>query len=261
MNRRDRRARCQEASRTNAARWLVGSLLLALSAGCSDANATAPSGPTPDPACVAPAGVSNAPGTIAEALTLINALPKPLSLPCFLESLARPLEVRANDSLFSAQPADGLRSPRIFLFEPTMVMSVVPAGAGAPLLEFGEQRPDYHSLKAELSFPVLAVVAPSAPFTEVMANDHSTTCGGCHALEEVDPTITAMLGGVPAFVSPSFRPATSDRVSVVSLQHEDAICDRSVEPERCAMLDGLFGWGSVNEHDFPNDMNTFGGTQ
>jgi hypothetical protein len=47
----------------------------------------------------------------------------------------------------------------------------------------------------------------------------------------------------------------------VSLQNENAICDRGVEPERCAMLDGLFGWGSVNERDFPNDMNTFGGTQ
>ena len=227
--------------------------------GPSEGTPPAPSAPGPDPGCVAPAGVSNAPGTIAQALTLINALPKPLSLPCFLESLARPLEMRANNSLFSAQPADGPRSPRIFLFEPTMVMSVVPSGTGAPLLEFGEQRPDYHSLKAELSFPLLDRVAPSAPFTSVMANDHSTTCGGCHGAEELDPSVSG--AGMLAFVSPSFRPATSDRVSVVSLQHDNEICDRSVEPERCAMLDGLFGSGNVNEHDFPTDMNTFGGTQ
>lgn len=188
---------------------------------------------------------------------MINALPKPLSLPCFLQSLARPLQVRANNSLFSAQPAEGPRNPRIFLFESGLLMSVVPAGTGAPLLEFGEQRPDYRSLKAELTFPVLSQVAPSLPFADVLSDDHSTTCGGCHAVEQVD----SMISGVLTFVSPSFRPATSDRVSVVSLQHENQICDRSVEPARCAMLDGLFGWGSVNEHDFPNDMSTFGGTQ
>jgi len=75
--------------------------------------------------CIAPSAVSNPPRTVDEAITLINALPKPLTLPCFLQALARPLAMTATDSVFSLQPADGLRSPRIFLFTPGMVMSVV----------------------------------------------------------------------------------------------------------------------------------------
>ena len=66
--------------------------------------------------CRAPSSVSNAPQSIAETVTLINALPKPLTLPCFLESLARPLEMSATFSVVSAQPAVGHRSPRVFLF-------------------------------------------------------------------------------------------------------------------------------------------------
>ena len=71
-----------------------------------------------DPRCVAPEGVSTAPQTIAEVVTLLNALPKPLNLPCFVASLARPLSLHAVNSPFSAQPAQGRRSPRIFIFFP-----------------------------------------------------------------------------------------------------------------------------------------------
>ena len=70
--------------------------------------------------------------------TLVNALPSPVTLPCFLQALARPLKMHAAVSLISAQPSVGARSPRIFLFFDGLRVSIVPAGAGAPLLEMGE---------------------------------------------------------------------------------------------------------------------------
>jgi len=228
--------------------------------GCSEPapSESAPSEPaarSPTPGCRAPAGVSNSPHTIAETVTLINALPKPLSLPCFLESLARPLEISATYSLLSAQPAQGARSPRIFLFQEPTLLSIVPAGDGASLLEFGEQRPELRSLKAELVFPVSAPLAPSAPFEHLMFNSQFTTCGGCHAGELSE----SELSGVRTFVSLALRPRVSELVSTASLQHELQICDRALEPQRCAMLDALLGWGQVTDRAFPAQMATFGG--
>jgi len=200
--------------------------------------------------------VSDSPRTIEETVALINALPKPLSLPCFLESLARPLSVHATNSLFSAQPAQGVRSPRIFLFQDPTLMSIVPDGDGAPLLEFGEQRPELRSLKAEIVFPVSARLEASAPFDKLLLSGQQiTTCGGCHAGERQESEIS----GVRSFVSLALRPRLRDQVSVSALEHELEICDRVLEPLRCAMLDGLLGWGKVTDRDFPVEMATFGG--
>lgn len=205
------------------------------------------------PECTAPSGVSNAPGTIAEALILINALPKPLTLPCFLQSLARPLAINATNSLFSLQPAQGARSPRIFVFTRSMVMSVVPAGDGANLLEFGEARADLRSLKAELGFPVYAALPPSAPFEHLLFNEQVTTCAVCHAGESVETTAS----GVRLYVSAAIRPLPADRVGAAQLAQELTACNSSPEPERCAMLDALLGWGPVSEADFDPAMPTF----
>jgi len=199
--------------------------------------------------------VSNSPRTIDEAVTLINALPKPLSLPCFLESLARPLEISATNSLFSAQPAQGVRSPRIFLFQDPTVLSIVPEGDGAPLLEFGEQRPEFRSLKAEITFPVATQLERSAPFDHLLFTSQLTTCGGCHSGELQESEIL----GVRTFVSLALRPRPQELVPAASLVHELEICDRAQEPQRCAMLDALLGWGPVTERAFPAEMSTFGG--
>ncbi|HEY3254060.1 MAG TPA: hypothetical protein VGJ91_08940, partial [Polyangiaceae bacterium] len=181
-------------------------------------------------------------------------LPKPLSLPCFLESLARPLEIHATMSLLSLQPAQGTRSPRIFLFQGSTLLSIVPEGDGAALLEFGEQRPEFRSLKAELVFPVATELEPSAPFVHVQPAPQLTSCGGCHAAELPESEIS----GVRTFVSQSLRPRSRDQVSAAALDHELEICDRALEPQRCAMLDGLLGWGQVTDRAFPVDMPTFG---
>jgi hypothetical protein len=190
-------------------------------------------------------------------VALVNALPKPLTLPCYLEALARPLEINATDSTFSAQPAQGRRSPRIFLFLDPDIVSIVPDGPGIPLLEFGEEQPDYRSLKAQITFPIVAALTPSAPFEGLMYNDQLSTCGLCHATEQQAATIS----GVRGFSSESLRPFPENQVSADELRQQLASCDRSIEPDRCAMLDALLGWGPVADRTFPAQMDTFGGQQ
>jgi len=250
------RVRAKVSTLIRRAHFLAVWLLVVCGCGAEpagDQGAAAARPATPD--CRAPAGVSDAPRTVAETVTLINALPKPLSLPCFLESLARPLQLQASISLFSAQPSKGQRTPRIFLFRDPLVMSIVPDGDGSELLEFGEQRPSLRSLKAEIAFPVSAPLEPSAPYEGLMFNPQLTTCGGCHANEQQE----SELSGARTFVSVALRPRQVDRVSVLSLGHELEICDRAQEPLRCAMLDALLGWGQVTEREFPAEMATFGG--
>lgn len=238
--------------------WSCAWLLSVSSLGCGDSPQTDPSvstGRSPTPGCRAPTGVSNSPRTIDETVTLINALPKPLSLPCFLESLARPLEISASYGVFSAQPAKGARSPRIFLFQDPNVMSIVPEGDGAQLLEFGEQRPEFRSLKAEITFPVTTQLERSAPFDKLLSTPTLTTCGGCHPGEQQESEIS----GMRTFTSLALRPRPQELVSAASLDHELSICDRAREPQRCAMLDALMGWGQVTDRSFPFEMATFGG--
>jgi hypothetical protein len=224
--------------------------------GMPAAGGSAPATPAArprNPECTAPNGVSNAPATIAETLTLINALPKPVTLPCFLQSLARPLAIHATNSLFSLQPAQGARSPRIFVFARSMVMSIVPAGDTANFLEFGETRADFRSLKAELAFPVSAALPPSAPFDDLRFNDQLSKCAVCHA-NEIDESTTL---GVRLYVSGAIRPLPADRVPAARLAQELVVCDSSSEPQRCAMLDALLGWGPVSDADFDPAMPTF----
>ena len=208
----------------------------------------------PSPGCRAPAGVSNMPRSVAETVSLVNALPKPLSLPCFVESLARPLEVHATRSVFSAQPATGKRSPRIFLFLGPNIVSIVPEGVGTHLLEFGEQREDHRSLKAEIEFPVTHELTPEAPYERLLFSENFTGCAFCHAQEDQDLAIP----NVRAFVSQALRPVARDHVGIDVMQAELLACDAEVEAGRCAMLDALLSWGTLIEASFPEDMATFG---
>ena len=166
------------------------------------------------------------------------------------------MPLHATRSEISAQPAMGARSPRIFLYFEPLVMSVVPEGAGSHLLELGEQREGFRSLKAELRFPLEAPVAQHEPYEHVLFVDDVTACAFCHASEERDPEVAGGLG----FISQSLRPASSQqRVPLEALQQELGACDRAVEPERCALLEGLLGWGETVDWEFPQEMPTFGG--
>jgi hypothetical protein len=132
-------------------------------------------------------------------------------------------------------------------------MSVVPAGSAVNLLEFGETRAEFRSLKAELAFPVYAPLPPSAPFEDLAFTDQITTCGVCHAGEVEEATTS----GVRQFVSRAIRPLLEDKVGAAYLSQELVACDSKLEPERCAMLDAVLGWGPVIDGDFAPEMPTF----
>lgn len=230
-----------------------------------------------DPRCVAPEGVSTAPHSIADVVTLLNALPKPVTVPCFVASLARPLSLHAVNSPFSAQPAQGRRSPRIFLFFPGLIMSIVPSGPGAHLLEFGETRPDAQSLKAELEFPIEGQLDEPSPYHRVYFSETLTTCGFCHQNERRDESIGSPL----AMISPALRPRPEQRVLLDELAAQVALCDSGAvagapaseipnvptdagadagvtEAERCEMLHAIFDQQPAPvEHEFPTTYKIF----
>ncbi len=201
--------------------------------------------------CSAPPGVSGSPHTIDEAVALINALPKPTTLTCYLESLDRPLALYPTRGTVSAQPAEGARSPRVFLFSGPLISSIVPDGAGAHLLELG-QLDDKSSIKAELAFPVEAPLAAEAPYTRVMFSAAATSCSFCHRDEVPDHAV----GSGVAYRSRALRPVPEERVSLADLEAEQRLCDATAEPERCALLDALLAHGPVVHQEFPPGLPT-----
>jgi hypothetical protein len=215
-------------------------------------------GETPNPLgryrCKAPEGVSDSPRTIEEAVALLNALPKPTSVPCFVESLARPLTVTATTSQTSAQPAGSVESPRVFIKIGQLWLSVVIDGISTDLIEFGYQLPNtLRSIKAELRLPLEAPIAPSAPFDRPMYDQIGTVCRLCHANEQHEET-----PGIPnVFSSQALKPRPETLVPVSILSLAAQTCDWQTEPHRCEMLTALFNGGPVTEGAFPDDMRTF----
>lgn len=232
---------------------LVGALL-GVGAGASGCDDEAAGGGVSGAArCVAPAGAPTSPRSIEEVVALVDALPSPVTLPCFLDALSRPLRIHATRSVFSAQPAVGARSPRIFLFFDGLRASIALAGVGSPLLEMGEIRDDLRSLKAEIEFPVAEPLAPQAPFERIMFAPNATSCSLCHADEQPAADVTFS----QAFTSLALRPLVGEGVSIDALAAERASCDPATEPDRCATLASLFAQGLPVEEPFPAELATF----
>lgn len=204
--------------------------------------------------CRAPDGISTSPQSTQQAVQLLNALPKPTTVACFVESLARPLSIYATSSRFSAQPARSFISPRVFIKTGAVWISVVVAGSSSYLIEFGEvvAGEQERSIKGELQLPLFDVVAPSAPYDRIR-DDPGTACRGCHYDERREDSIPFE----NAFSSVAFRPRPESRVSIDSLRLQNQSCDWQLEPERCEMLSALFDGGEVTETSFPIAMPTF----
>ena len=199
--------------------------------------------------CTPAPGTTGSPSSIAETVDLVNGLPKPVSLACFLEALDRPLRLVATRSVFSAQPAAGARSPRIFLFIDGIIHSIVPEGSASNLLEMGEATSPGFSIKAELEFPITQNITLATAF-ERLPLDDITTCGVCH-----DGRVPA-LGIQGAVESEVLRPADRELVPLANLEDEARSCDAALEPERCAMLGALFQHGEVIGAEFPRSVRT-----
>lgn len=221
--------------------------------GTGDAQDGGPADAGAPRRCAAPEGVSAAPRDYPELLELLNALPRPTTIACFVESLERPLKLSLADSLFSAQPAVGPENPRVFIAIEPMVYSIVPAGTGSVLLETSLLTSDTRSVKAELVFPLEEEVT----FQEMARHlwrGSGTVCGLCHApeVEAVGPEF-----GQGLFESTALKPREEHLVSIPSLAAAADLCDPALEPERCAILDALFDYGPVEDWTFPEAMITF----
>lgn len=224
-----------------------------VAAGPGQAPDTSEDAPAPPAAesqrCQPAPGTTGSPSSIAETVALVNGLPKPVSLPCFLEALDRPLRLVATQSFFSAQPAMGRRSPRIFLFTDGIIYSIVPEGSARTLLEMGEATRPGLSIKAELEFPITEDITLASAFARLPFND-ITTCGVCHDGR------TPALDIEGAVESEVLRPADRELVPLAELEAEARSCDAGLEPDRCAMLAALFQHGEVIAAEFPRSVPT-----
>ncbi|MBS1963586.1 MAG: hypothetical protein JST04_15330 [Bdellovibrionales bacterium] len=220
---------------------IVGALVLGTTGCFPGEGVTARDGTTSaaqiDQKCTTPENVSGRPTNVAETVSLINALPKPTSLGCFLDALEHPLKIVATSNQLSAQPAAGARSPRIFIVNAGLILSVVPAGVGADRLELSESAPYAQSTKAEIVFPVLSILSASAPYDGVRYGA-GTTCRSCHASEVAVPDDATHSG---AYASNKVYPDPTYLVSLASLLSSEQTCQPSAEPYRCRILSAVVG--------------------
>lgn len=200
--------------------------------------------------CPPPEGVNARPESIEEVVTLLRALPEPITLPCFLESLERPLTIAATTHAFSAQPADGEGSPRMFIQSGPLTMSVVPVGIGESLLEMAVDVGNRESLKAELTFPLNIAPEPADPYLHIEQPGGGSTCNGCHVGERESEEVTI----ATAFISEALQPPEDTMVSIAFVQQLASTCDPETEARRCEMLDAIFEHGEIQSGAFPPDL-------
>jgi hypothetical protein len=192
-------------------------------------------------ACSAPTGTSGSPQSISELVALLNALPNPTTIACFLESLERPLEVYLTRSRLSAQPAVDARSPRTFIVTPKLLMSVVPDGVSSSLLELGSRSTPGRTIKAEIEFPLTRDITVSTLDEQVRVGKFSV-CGGCHTAERLASDRFFPEGG---FESNMITPLPGYEVDLEVLRADAGICDPTLEPLLCKNLGALFDHGEV----------------
>jgi hypothetical protein len=222
--------------------------------------ASPPGEPAPPAAparrCLPGPGASGTVRSIDDAVKLVNALPRPVTVTCFVESLDRPLRLTATSSLISLQPAMGRRSPRVFLLGDGLVMSVVVDGKGRDLVELGQFVTGARTMKGEIAFPVAEELPPGEPYRRIRSDGMGTagtSCRFCHPGEEPGPEV----GGATAFISGAHKPNHRTVVGLDDIQRERQACDPAAEPARCELLGALLDHGQAIETAFPDEVPTF----
>lgn len=192
--------------------------------------------------CAPPAGVSAAPTTIGEAVALMNALPRPTTLSCFIESLSRPLEVYFTKSQLSAQPADGEESPRTFIVNGSLFMSSVPGGFAQQTLELGFRTTSERAIRAEVVFPLRAPVTAATLADHIALTERFTFCSNCHVREA---KVTDDFLGERAFESDVIEPDPDNEVPLEQVRALASSCESLDTSERCVRLRALFDHGAL----------------
>lgn len=233
---------------------LFSFLLLISFNNCSGGNSspsaqtTASLGGGGSVACDQVADSLRTPNSIGDVINLVNALPKPLTIDCFLISLKKPLKVMAVNNTFSAQPAVKNESPRIFIVNSRLSISVVPAGIGRYLVEMSEPTSATSSFKAEIEFPVQQTMDPYLPFSRIVDKmTGNSQCVMCHRNEE-----KKLYPGVGyGFNSDIVRPNEYQRIFSLYLRNQAYMCDPKTDKFRCDMLNAIFTTGEAQDADFP----------
>ena len=208
----------------------------------------------PDALCVSPAGAAIT--DVQSVVDWLNAMPKPVTLPCFLESLPRPLKIQPAFSEFSAQPSPNYQSPRIFLFFDRLILTVAIdqdfAEFPYPLLEMSYMvnEQDLITTKAELKFPVTESLSAAAPYTGLSFNDRISQCSFCHPSESILDEVE----GIPIYQSSILKPTTP--LPVNQLYTENDSCNAAEQPHRCAMLSSIVDHGELQPYSFPTNAPT-----
>lgn len=190
--------------------------------------------------------VSLNPKTVDQVVELINRIEKPVTLPCLISFLPKPLKIYAVNNQASAQPAGGPDSPRIFLFNENLILSVVPDGIAKDYLEMSEVVGIYRSVKAELKFPINDIVVNGEPYLTITDQAGATTCRGCH--ENATPSTTITSG--PAYVSDMILPNPTKRVLDTDLKYWAQYCNSNLTPFRCTMLKNIMLNGQAADAPF-----------
>lgn len=191
------------------------------------------------------------PQSIDQMMSLIQALPKPLTIDCFISALRKPLKIYAVDNAFSAQPSAGPENPRIFLVNNRLIMSVVPAGIGRFLLEVSQVVGPSVSVKGEIEFPVKTNIPPDSVYTRIRDNAFAgTSCRVCHMNE----TTYASTQTTSVFASRLIPPDPFKRVSQASMLGQASRCNPEKELYRCLMLRAIFIDGQATDTEFPTGL-------
>lgn len=188
--------------------------------------------------------------SIADAVALINKLPRPATVPCFIAAIPRPFQLTATDSTFSGQPAKDKVEPRYFVHTNGMLITLVSAGVGKNKVEFSELRGSTESIKGEVAFPIEADVTAEQPYTSIFNSSNGTTsCGFCHVNER-----PAGAGYPPeATISRALAPAPTRIMLYFELSSLAEQCKASLG-RGCTYARALFHNQTPSEYTIPSDM-------
>jgi hypothetical protein len=229
----------------------LGAVLVLFFNNCDGSFATKDDGSlqaqSADPCWIPLTEAERDPKTIDQAVKLINRLPQPATIECFIANLQKPLNVYAVDNAASAQPSAGPSSPRIFIFRSSLIISVVPAGIGKRLIEFGEMIDTRTTVKGEVRFPVVGTLSPSEPYKRVLDESFGTSCRLCHTNERSYSQISTG----PAYSSNLVKPNAGARVASKDLKYFALNCNMATDAERCKMLKAIFIDGQAQDANFP----------
>lgn len=188
---------------------------------------------------------------IVDAVALINKLPKPLSIPCFVAAIPRPIELAATVSSFSAQPAKDKVHPRYIIHTKGLLITVAAEGFGKTHVEFGELTADStESVKGDLTFPVKEEVGPEAPYVEFFdKTGGKSSCALCHANERL------VGNGYPAeaTISEALAPPPDKVLMRYDVESLGTACEGNLSVA-CILTRAIFLGGTPAEYKIPASM-------